>query len=158
VGLNRAELRANAYHEAGHAVVALCLGFGLWGRVKLWRHGVGAEPVEYGRATAARSGSRADNLLFLLAGIAAEQRHDRAIRSNPRWMGDEVAIWQHRDGEDIEAFVAIYDERRARAAALVEEQWRAIDAVARALLRQRHHVLSARRVARIVEHARTSRP
>jgi hypothetical protein len=174
------EMRENAFHEAGHAVVALRLGVGPLGSgIKLWSRPV-RDPATLGTKfgevkvclwtksdkvvgeeiersiMVVLAGELAQHKLtstFKHDGWAAHQSSYRAELKLDRWQADERllhALLRHvplKAGQTTAAVLVSLTDRTQR---LLDETWNGVAAVARAVLRAKHHSLSGKRVAKIV--------
>ena len=134
-----------AYHEAGHAVVAIGLGakvksVSIAGKSVSIAGGGGITDVRYGRGEMREERA----ILIMLAGPYAQRRY--APRSS--WRGDSHAGF--RSGYDFDNVTGLIFERHgkgklaetywrymeARAEELVEQNWKYIGQVAEALLQR----------------------
>jgi|HubBroStandDraft_6_1064221.scaffolds.fasta_scaffold36020_3 hypothetical protein len=174
------EMRENAFHEAGHAVVALRLGIGpVESGIKLW-----SRPVRDPATLGTKLGevkvclwTKSDkvvgeeierSIMVVLAGELAQHRltptfkhdgwaaHQSSYRTElklDRWQADERLLHEllrHlplKAGQTTAAVLVSLTDRTQR---LLDDTWHAVDAVARAVLKAKHHSLSAKQVAKIV--------
>lgn len=178
--LTSQEMHENAFHEAGHAVAALRVGIGplgsgikLWSRpvrdaatlgtkfgevkVCLWTKSdkVVIEEIEKS-IMVVLAGELAQHKLtstFKHDGWAAHQSSYRAELKLDRWQADERVLHQLlrniplKAGQTTAAVLVSLTDRTQR---LLDETWNAVAAVARSVLKAKHHALSGKQVANIV--------
>jgi hypothetical protein len=180
------EMVENAFHEAGHTVVALRLGTGPLGSgIKLWSRPVRNSPSgtklgetkvclwtksdQIVREEIERSimvvlaGELAQHRLtptFKLDGWSAHQSSYRAELKLDRWQADERLLHDLlrqlplSAGQTAGHALASLTDRTQR---LLDDVWKAVEAVARGVLKAKHHRLSGKQIAKSVNRAlRTS--
>jgi hypothetical protein len=178
--LTRCQMRENAFHEAGHAVVGLCLGLGPLGSgIKLWSRAV-SNPATHGkkfgqvRMCLWTKGNQVvpeeieHSIVSVLAGELAQHRltatfesfnwtaHPSQYRADltlDRWQDDERLI------RDLLRELPLKAQQTAasalasltdRAQRLLDDNWPGVEAVARAVLKTKHYSLSGKQVAALV--------
>lgn len=144
------EVLDHCYHEAGHAVVALCLGLGLAGNVKVipegegWRE-FGFQQIWFGMAEVERNGSDEDMAMFFLAGIAAERHHNPRPKNTGHWEGDRRDYYRLFPNGSRQTMHLCAAEQS------VKRNWAAVEAVALALFKAEGTCLPAADVKTIVK-------
>ena len=140
----------HCYHEAGHAVVAIRLGLGLAGKVKVipegegWRE-FGVQQIWFGMAEVERNGSDEELAMFFLAGIAAERHHNPQPKDTGHWEKDRREYYRlFPDGNRQIEHLCIAEQS-------VKRNWAAVEAVALALFNADGICLPADDVKNIVK-------
>lgn len=178
--LTRGQMRENAFHESGHAVIGLSLGIGPLGSgIKLWprriRHGPNSG-FKFGQVrmciwTESDAVVREEierSIMAVLAGQLAQHRLTPAFQSDGwaahpsayvadlklvRWQGDDRLIGrllQHLPLNDGQSSASALVSLTDRTQRLLDNTWPGVQAVARAVLRARHYSLSGKQVAGLV--------
>jgi hypothetical protein len=125
------------------------LGLGLSGKVKVIPDGEGSrefglQQVWFGRTPVERNGSDEEMAMFWLAGMAAERHHNPHVKNTAHWELDRREYFRlfPEGNHQIEHLIS--------AQQLVERNWSAVEAVAKALFHAEGFRLAADDVVSIV--------